>query len=46
MQNLMEHEYGWDNLRPSFILRVRFNSIHLLLVLLRLDTDRGDYLQL
>lgn len=22
MQNLMEHEYGWDNLQPSFILRI------------------------
>ncbi|KAG8686409.1 hypothetical protein FRC08_012518 [Ceratobasidium sp. 394] len=22
MQNLMEHEYGWDNLQPGFILRV------------------------
>lgn len=22
MQNLMEHEYGWDNLQPGFILRI------------------------
>ncbi|CAE6447089.1 unnamed protein product [Rhizoctonia solani] len=22
MQNLMEHDYGWDNLQPGFILRI------------------------
>ncbi|EUC59803.1 engulfment and cell motility-like protein [Rhizoctonia solani AG-3 Rhs1AP] len=22
MQNLMEHDYGWDNLQPSFIFRI------------------------